>query len=123
MGERSGELAVGWLEAWSKYDMDWLRRRLAPDFVHVSPLGRFDGRETYLAAVEPLARETVMELSVKETVASGDVAAVRYENRTPEGVVEACDWVRVEGDSIKEIRSFYDSSGIREILDREPFSG
>lgn len=123
MGERSGELAVGWLEAWSKYDMDWLRRRLAPDFVHVSPLGRFDGRETYLAAVEPLARETVMELSVKETVASGDVAAVRYENRTPEEVVEACDWVRVEGDSIKEIRSFYDSSGIREILDREPFSG
>jgi hypothetical protein len=116
MRERSAELATGWIEAWRRFDMEWLRTRLAPDFVHISPFGRFDDRETYLAAVEPMARKTVMGLSVKETIASGDVAAVRFENRTPKGAVESCDWVRIEGDSIKEIRSFYDSAKIQGIL-------
>ena len=54
-GERSAELAVHWIEAWIRMDMEWLRQRLAPDFVHISPFGRFDDRETYLAAVEPMA--------------------------------------------------------------------
>jgi ketosteroid isomerase-like protein len=116
MRERSAELAVGWIEAWKTFDMEWLRNTLAPDFVHVSPFGSFDDRESYLAVVEPLARKSVMELSVKETIASGNQAAIRFENRTPKGVVESCDWVRVEGDHIKEIRSFYDSAKIREIL-------
>lgn len=113
---RSAELAVGWIEAWIRMDIEWLRERLAPDFVHVSPFGRFEDRESYLAAVEPLARKSVVELVVKEVIASGDQAAVRFENRTAKGVVETCDWVRVEDDLIKEIRSFYDSAMIRELL-------
>jgi len=55
MRERSAELAVGWIEAWIRMDMEWLRQRLAPDFVHVSPFGRLEGRESYLATVEPMA--------------------------------------------------------------------
>jgi ketosteroid isomerase-like protein len=116
MKERSAELAVLWIEAWIKMDMTWLRQRLAPDFVHVSPFGRFEGRDSYLAAVEPMARKSVVELTVKDVIASGNQAAVRFENRTPKGVVESCDWVRVENDLIKEIRSFYDSAMIREVL-------
>jgi hypothetical protein len=116
MKEHSAELAVGWIEAWIRMDIDWLRQRLAPDFVHVSPFGRFDDRESYLAAVEPMARKSVVELRVTDVIASGNQAAIRFENRTPKGVVESCDWVRVEDDLIKEIRSFYDSSVIREVL-------
>lgn len=116
MKERSAELAVGWIEAWIRMDIKWLRRRLAPDFVHVSPFGRFDDRETYLAAIEPLARKSVVELKVVDVIASGKQAAVRFENRTAKGVVETCDWVRVEGEQIKEIRSFYDTALIREVL-------
>ncbi len=116
MRERSAELAVGWIEAWIKMDMRWLRQRLAPDFVHVSPFGRFEDRESYLAAVEPMARKSVVELTIKDVIASGNQAAVRFENRTAKGVVETCDWVRVENDLIKEIRSFYDSAMIREVL-------
>lgn len=117
--ERSAELAVGWLEAWGRMDMDWLRRSLAPDFVHVSPFGRFEDRESYLAAVEPMARKSVAELKILDVIASGGQAAVRFENRTPKGVVESCDWVRVEGGVITEIRSFYDSATIREVLSPE----
>jgi ketosteroid isomerase-like protein len=116
MRERSAELAVGWIEAWIRMDMEWLRQRLAPDFVHVSPFGRFEDRESYLAAIEPMARKSVVELAVKDVIASGNQAAIRFENKTPRGVVESCDWIRVENDLIKEIRSFYDSAVIREIL-------
>lgn len=126
MSEGSGELARGWIEAWQRFDMDWLRETLAPDFVHVSPFGRFEDRESYLAAVEPMARKSVTELAVKEVIADGDVAAVRFENRTAGGVVESVDWVRVEDGTIREIRSFYDSAKIREILspaDQESLDG
>ena len=116
MSMDSSALAIGWIEAWQRFDMDWLRRHLAPDFVHVSPFGRFDDRDTYLAAIEPMARKSVAELRVLDTIASGNQAAIRFENRTAKGVVESCDWVLVEGDTIKEIRSFYDPARIREIL-------
>jgi len=126
MSEKSAELARGWIEAWKRFDMEWLRRHLAPDFVHVSPFGRFDDRETYLAAVEPMARKSVNELTILEIVAGGEVAAIRFENRTPAGAVESVDWVRVEGDVIREIRSFYDSAKVREVLspdDQESLGG
>jgi ketosteroid isomerase-like protein len=124
--ERSAKLARGWIEAWIRMDLEWLRRHLAEDFVHVSPFGRFEDRESYLAAVEPMARKSVVELVIKEVVATGDQAAIRFENRTPKGIVESCDWIRVENDRIKEIRSFYDSATIRDVLspdDQESLDG
>jgi len=117
--ERSAELAVGWIEAWIRMDMEWLRQRLAPDFVHVSPFGRLEGRDFYLATVEPMARKSVVELEIKDVIASGNQAAVWFENRTPKGAVDSCDWIRVEGDRIQEIQSFYDSAKIREVLSPE----
>ena len=63
-----------------------------------------------------MARKSVMELTVKEVIAGEDRAAVWFENRTPEGVIDTCDWLRVENDLIQEIRSFYDASKVREVL-------
>jgi ketosteroid isomerase-like protein len=34
-------------------------------------------------------------------------------------VVDSCDWVRVDEGRIQEIRSFYDSARIREVLSTE----
>ena len=119
MTERSAELAREWFEAWSAMDLDRLRRILAEDFVHESPFGRFEDRETYLAAVEPLARKSVLELTVKHVLADGERAAVWFENRTPAGAVASCDWFRVADDRIVEIRSFYDTAPIREVLSED----
>lgn len=124
--ERSAELAVLWIEAWIKMDMAWLRQHLTSDFVHVSPFGRLEGRDAYLATVEPMARKSVVELKVKDVIARGNRAAVWFENRTPTGIVDSCDWIRVENDMIKEIRSFYDSEAIRKVLspaDQESLGG
>lgn len=112
----SAELAVGWIEAWIRMDIQWLKERLAPDFAHTSPFGRLEGRDHYLETVEPLARKSVQELEVKDVIASGNQAAVWFENRTLSGVIPSCDWVRVEGGLIKEIHSFYDSARVREVL-------
>lgn len=114
--ERSAELARGWIEAWIRMDMEWLRERLAPDFVHTSPFGRLEGRDPYLETVEPMARKSVQELVIRDVIASGNQAAIWFENRTPKGVVDSCDWVRIENDRIQEIRSFYDSAAVREVL-------
>lgn len=121
--ERSAELAVLWIESWIEMDMERLRRNLAPDFVHTSPFGRLEGRESYLSTVEPMARKSVVELAIKEVIASGNRAAIWFENRTAAGVVDSCDWVHVENDQIKEIRSFYDSARIREVLSPEEQAG
>lgn len=115
---RAGELARGWIEAWIRMDMEWLRANLAEDFVHISPFGRLEGRDSYLNTVEPLARKSVQRLVIHEVVATGQQAAVWFENETPNGIVQTCDWVCVEDDRIQEIRSFYDSGAVRETLSR-----
>lgn len=112
-------MAVQWIEAWIRMDIDWLRQHLAPDFVHISPFGRLEGRDHYLATVEPMARRSVVELVIRDVTGSGDQAAVRFENRTPRGVVETCDWVTVENRQITEVRSFYDTALVREVLSPE----
>ena len=116
MNESSAELARGWIEAWTRMDLRWLRERLAPDFVHTSPFGRLEGRESYLETVEPLARKSVQELDIKQIIATGDQAAVWFENRTASGIVPSCDWIRTRDGLITEIQSFYDSEKVREVL-------
>lgn len=116
MDEHATQLAVGWIEAWIRMDMDWLKERLAPDFVHTSPFGRIEGRDHYLAIVEPMARKSVQELKIMDVIASGDQAAVWFENRTPGGVIPSCDWLRIDDDLIRAIQSFYDSTRVRAVL-------
>jgi hypothetical protein len=114
--ERNAELAVGWIEAWIRMDMAWLRERLAPDFVHISPFGRLEGRDFYLATVEPMARKSVQQLEVKDVIGGEHEAAVWFENRTASGVIPSCDWVQIEHGLITKIQSFYDSVKVRDVL-------
>lgn len=119
----STALARGWIEAWQRMDLAWLREHLAPDFVHTSPFGRLEGRDPYLAVVEPMARKSVQELLILEVTGFGNQAAIWFENRTPAGVVPSCDWVRVEQGRIVEIQSFYDSTTVRRVLSPEEQDG
>ncbi|MDH3271745.1 MAG: nuclear transport factor 2 family protein [Gemmatimonadota bacterium] len=116
MNDSSAQLARGWIEAWIRMDLEWLRERLAPDFVHTSPFGRLEGRDAYLATVEPMARKSVQRLDIKQIIATGDQAAVWFENQTPRGTVPTCDWIRTRDGLITEIQSFYDSEKVREVL-------
>lgn len=119
----SAALARGWIEAWVRMDLAWLREHLAPEFVHTSPFGRLEGRDHYLETVEPMVRKSVQQLVIREVVAEGDRAAIWFENRTPAGTIDSCDWIFVEDGRIREIRSFYDSGKVREVLSPEEQDG
>lgn len=54
--ELSAELARGWIEAWIRMD------------------------------IEPLARKSVQELTIKEVIESGSQAAIWFENQKPNNV-------------------------------------
>lgn len=115
MGRSAAEMARTWLRAWEIHDLDLLR--LAPDFVHTSPFGRIEGAEEYLRIVEPMSRKSVVSIRVKDVIEDGDRAAIAYELETPKGTVEACDWVFVDGDRIREVNSYYDSVTNRDALE------
>ena len=100
-------------------DLDWLHDHLSQDFVHSSPFGQLAGREHYLETVVPLAQKSVQKLVIKRVLAEQDQAVIWFENHTPEGVIESCDWLFISGDQSTTIQSFYDSSAVRQVLDDE----
>ena len=68
----------------------------------------------YLDWVKPMAAENVSTLAILATLGSDDEAVIRYDMDTPQGRVPACDWVRIEGDEIVEIQSYYDATRLRQ---------
>jgi hypothetical protein len=115
MSQSPGQIARTWLRAWDTHDLGLLR--LAPDFVHTSPFGRIEGADEYLRTVEPMSRKSVLGITVRDVIEDEGRAAITYDVETPAGVVEACDWVFVEGDLIREVRSYYDSVKNRAALE------
>lgn len=113
------ELAIGWIEAWKKMDMNWLVGHLDDDFIHTSPFGVLEGKEFYLKTVEPMARKSVQKLEIISVIANNNEAAIWFNNISANGTVPSCDWLKVENGKITEIQSFYDSVKIREILNPE----
>ena len=109
-------LARGWIESWQRMDMDWLHEHLVDAFVHISPFGRLEGREHYLAIVEPMARKSVARLEIKKIVADAECAAVHFENHSAGGVIPSCDWVDVRDGRIVSVRSFYDTAALENVL-------
>lgn len=114
--EQAHELARGWIEAWVRIDLDWLRAKLAEDFEHLSPFGRLAGRDTYLETVAPIARRNVHPLTIRNLFASGDHAVIWFDNETPLGAVPTCDWLTITDDRIAAVRSFFDTTLVREVL-------
>ena len=112
MSGRAERLARLWLECWMRGDPDSLP--LAKDFVHISPFGRFDGREHYLSVVKPLAKKNVMSMKILRTLGNDEEAVIMYEKETPNGPADACDWVFVRDDQIVRVMGFYDAIELRE---------
>lgn len=105
-------LARAWIEGWQAGKPDELP--LTDDFVHQSPFGRMEGRDAYLAWVKPLAAKNVATLRIERTIGTDDEAAILFEMDTPNGTVPVCDWVFVRDGRIREVRSFYDATGLKD---------
>ena len=108
---RAEFLAKLWIDYWNEGRPDDIP--LADAFVHTSPFGRIEGRENYLQTVKPMALRNVTSLTILRTMAQSNQAVVHFEMLTPQGPVQACDWITVEDDQIAEIHSFYDATRLR----------
>ncbi len=114
-------LASAWYQSWLDRDMDRLREILAEGFVHTSPFGTLEGREHYLEVVEPMSRDSVVDLEIHEMLEGPGVVVVRFTNHTPKGDMPTCEWIRCDGGRIVAIESYYDSRPARESLDRDSY--
>jgi len=115
MNDREGEprepnsaarLARHWIETWQRGEPEKLA--LAPEFKHTSPFGVLEGRERYLEVVVPLSKRNVQSLEIRDVFGQGDRAVIIFDVRSGDAVVRSCDLVRVRGEQIVEVESFYD---------------
>jgi len=109
--DKARRLAHLWIEAWNRGEPESIP--LAESFVHTSPFGRLEGRDNYLEKTIPMARRNVTALTALRTIATSDEAVIMFEMETPAGTIPVCDWIFIEGETIAEIRSFYDATELR----------
>jgi len=104
-------LARLWISYWELGNPQALP--LAQSFVHISPFGRLEGRDHYLATVIPMSERNVTKLAIKRVLARGNEAVIWFDMHTPVGTIPVCDWVTVENGEIVKIHSFYDATTLR----------
>lgn len=105
------QLAKDWITCWNEGRPDDIP--LAADFVHTSPFGRVEGRDTYLEWVKPLSAASVTSLKIRRIIGDTSDAAIHFEMRTQKATIEVCDWVTVSDGEIIAIHSFYDATALR----------
>lgn len=106
----SERLARAWIDGWKAGKPEEIP--LASDFIHTSPFGVVKGREEYLAKTKPMAAKNVVSLEVVNTLSGEGESAIWYEITTPNGLLQACDWVQTSNEVIVSITSFYDPTDL-----------
>ena len=98
----TADMASAWFRAFEKRDLSTLR--LAEDFVHSSPYGDIEGRQTYLNLVESNQDAFFSPvIEILDIIGGGNSWAVRYlVNGNP-----ACDCIYVRDGEIARIHSYY----------------
>lgn len=84
-------------------DRETLEDILTPDFVHISPFGRYDNRDRMLDAIWPSVGKThAVDI---EIFGHGPAFMVRYGHNTDEKP-RLAEYVRFKGDKIAEIEVY-----------------
>lgn len=104
----SERLARAWIDGWNAGKPEDIP--LASDFTHASPFGVIKGRDEYLAKVKPMAAKNVASLEIVRVLSGDGESAIWYEVTTPNGVLQACDWLQTDNKKILAIMSFHDAT-------------
>ena len=97
-----------WFSCWETGNIEELP--IAADFSHTSPFGTIETKERYLEIVEKNRRDFLGNtLTVIKQIKEGDNVCVQFEQKNVHTGLEmtVCEWYVVQGDVIKDIRSFY----------------
>lgn len=100
--ESNKKIAEDWFGAFQTKDISKLK--LAVDFVHISPFGEVNGRETYLNLIKESPEAFFSsEIKIIDIFDCEDKFSIRYlvDDRP------ACDCIYIENGEIKKIYSYY----------------
>jgi limonene-1,2-epoxide hydrolase len=107
------EIAVAYIEAFGKRDMETAARYVADDIEFRSPMTRISGADGYLEAVGGFAQH-VDGVDILAAVGDGENAMIMYEMRTgPFGTVPAADHFVIRDGRIASNRLVFDTHRIR----------
>lgn len=97
-----------WFSCWENGNIDELP--IIDSFKHTSPFGVIETKERYLEIVEKNTKDFLgNKLTVTKQIKEGDNICVQFEQKNANTGLEmtVCEWYVLEGNLIKEIRSFY----------------
>ncbi len=109
MSQNPKEVAVAYIEACSRKDLDAVATLLAPGVRFVGPGNEVTGAPAYLAVLRRLG--PVWERSdVKRVFADGSDVCVIYDfvTNTPAGAVPIVEWLQIEGAKVASVTLIFD---------------
>jgi hypothetical protein len=104
------KLALAYLDAVAKKDMDRVASIVAPDIRFISPVTTTEGARDLLAAFRRISLIHVRS-DIKRVFSDGDEVCVIYDFVTDTaGALPVVEWLRFEGDRIRSIHIYYDQT-------------
>ena len=108
MAQTQEKLALAYLDALAKKDMDRVASIVAPDVRFTGPASTTNGARDLLAAFRRISAVHVRS-DIKRVFSDGDDVCVIYDFVTDTaGALPVVEWMRFEGDRIRSIDIFYD---------------
>jgi hypothetical protein len=107
-------IALAYVDACGRKDLDTVARLLAPELEFIGVSRTVRGAEPYLAVLRSLGSIWVRS-DVKKVFTDGDEACVLYDlvTDTPAGAVPCVEWLRIEGGRIRWAKLLFDRVGFQ----------
>jgi limonene-1,2-epoxide hydrolase len=113
------EVAVAFVEAFARNDMDEVARHIADDIVFESPRVTVTGAEDVLAAIGQFAR-AVIGVKIIAALGDGEQALIMYDMETrPFGTMRAADHLVIRDGKIKADALVFDTYELRKAMEGE----
>jgi ketosteroid isomerase-like protein len=111
-------IALAYIDACGRKDLDAVAQLLAPDLEFVGVSSTVRGAEPYLAILRQLGPVWVRS-DVKKAFAEGNDVCVIYDfvTDTPAGAVPCVEWLRIEDGRIRWARLVFDRVGFQPAKD------
>ena len=118
------ELVLDWFDKWEK--ADYLNLAISEDFIHQSPYGVIDSKDSYLKLVKANEKNFLgHRFIIHEIMEQSDRCCVRYTSRKGEFEMEVCEWHYIRDAEIYKIIAYYniegDISEERQLSDSEEY--
>lgn len=101
-------IVAQWISCWETGKLDDLP--ITDDFKHTSPFGVIESKARYMEIVHKNKKDFLGNtLTVIKQIKENNQICVQFKQRNANTglAMTVCEWYELDGDNIKEIRSFY----------------